>query len=231
MNQNGMKNYNEIFGIKEEKKKSLPWLFITCVALALAVIILLSVFLSSYLGTVRLVSRDGGTVLLDKRHEVEYLLAPMCYEPIRYGEVYARHEGVDFYTVMDADPREYLCTIDMNVYDIYYASTVTLPTLEEFDPEWTVVCRIEVEAVQTGSVNEEDTKALIDYYLAAEAVEKPSSKDTETVLYFKFMSQKYPFLFYSINYYVTKDGARYLYDRPNGRCVLLGDDFKDIVKK
>ncbi|MBR2459645.1 MAG: hypothetical protein IKB34_00225 [Clostridia bacterium] len=226
------KTYDALFKKEDEERKGSPWLFVSAVVLALVAIILLSVFLASYLGVVHLRSEDGGSTLTDPRKDITYELAPMCYEPVAYdvhSGVYAKYGDTEYYMVRDADPTKYLCTIDMNVYDLYYANDISLPSLAEFAPNYTRVCKVEAIAVMIGSIEAEDTEKLVDYYLSANTVDSSLISGVEETLYLKFMSEEYNFMYYNLVYYKTKNGERYLYDRTVGRCVDIGSRFSDVL--
>ena len=124
--------FDSIYGT-ETKEKRVPWLLIAAIALALVAVILLTVFLVSYLGVVHLTSVDNGVSFLDEKKDVTYKLAPMCYEPVAIwsNTAYAKYGKMTFYEVRDADPDEYLCYKDAEIglYDLYYAEGITLPTL------------------------------------------------------------------------------------------------------
>lgn len=221
MNGNDLnEEYARVFG---RKKKHFPWLAVSAVALLVATVILLAVFINSYAGTVHLVSSMSGTVFEDKRGGVTYVLAPMCYEPVAYyhKEVYAECGDLEFFEIRDASPKEYLCTAEYGVYDLYYSDALTLPSLEEFGANYARVYEVEDVAIQMGRLEKDDAVELVRYLLSAETCEVP--RDVDTSLEVKFMSDGYPFMYYSVNYYKTEEGDRYIYDRSAGRCVMLGD--------
>ncbi len=239
MNGNGNELNSKYARVYGKKKKSIPWLAISAVALFIAAVILLAVLLRSCTGTVRLTSLMGGTVFEDKRHGITYVLAPMCYEPIAYGDVYAECGEMKFFSVCGdssikdiadiyASPKEYLCTSEYGIYDLYCSDTVTLPTLEEFEAFYARCFAVESIASQSGYIGETETEELVRYFLSADVCDTPT--DIETSLEIKFMSRKYLFLYYSVNFYKTADGKRYIYDRSAGRCVDLGDNFADVLK-
>ena len=229
MNDNNKELYEKIFGAQPQKKK-IPLFFVISAALLLVAVILLSVFLSSYLGVVHLRSEDGGITLVDKKKDVKYLLAPMCYEPIAYmTDVYAEYGETEYYAVKNADPLQYLCTIDMNIFDLYYAEGIALPDLTRFNANYTRVCRVGEIAIMSHSIEKEGTEGIIKHFLTAETVDSSLITGVSTTLYLKFMSDDYKFMYYVITYYETKSGERYLYDRTTNRCVSLGDLFVDEI--
>ena len=227
---NNLELHEKLFSSKKEEKKTFPLFFVIAAALLLVAIIMLSVFLSSYLGVVHLRSEDGGITLVDKRKDVKYLLAPMCYEPVAFlTDVYAKYGDTEYFAVRDADPSEYLCTTEMNIFDLYYAEGITLPDLARFKPNYTRVCRVEEVAIMMHSINKEDTEAIVKHFMISETVDSALIGSIETSYSLKFMSDDYKFMYYVIIYYKTKTGERYLYDRTTGRCVELGDLFADVI--
>lgn len=229
-NKNIDPTYAKMFNV-DSGKKQFPWLFISAVALLLAVIIMLVAFLNSYNGTVHLASANGGSEVVDKRNDIKYLLAPMCYEPVAYMDTseYAKLGDTKFYAVRDADPKEYICTIDYGIYDLYYSDKLTLPSFEEFNACYVRICAVESISIQVGYIELKDTLELVQYYLSAESVDVPLSADIDTVQQLKFMSDDYKFMYYSVNFYKTDDGKRFIYDRSTGKCVDLGDKFDAIL--
>lgn len=223
MNGNNNELHEKLFG-KQPEKKRFPLFFVISAALLLVAVILLSTFLASYLGVVHLRSEDGGITLVDKRKDIKYLLAPMCYEPVAYmTDVYAEYGDTEYYAVRDADPSEYLCTTDMNIFDLYYAEGIALPDLARFNANYTRVCRVGEIAIMSHSIEKEATEGIVKHFLTAETVDSALISGVKTTLYLKFMSNDYKFMYFVITYYETKDGERYLYDRTTGRCVSLGD--------
>ena len=231
MNDNNNSELHEkLFGSSQTPKKQFPVFLVISVTLLLVAVILLSVFLSSYLGVVHLRSEDGGMTLIDKKKDVKYLLAPMCYEPIAFmTDVYAKYGDTEYHAVRDADPSEYLCTTDMNIYDLYYSEDVTLPDLARFNANYTRVCKVGEIAIMMHRIEKADTEAIVKHFLTAETVDSSLIVGVKNTLYLKFMSDDYKFMYYVINYYETKSGERYLYDRTTGRCVELGDLFESEI--
>lgn len=224
MNDNNNDLHAKLFGTAPQKKK-FPLFFVIAAALLLVAVILLSVFLSSYLSVVHLRSEDGGITLVDTKKDVKYLLAPMCYEPVSYYKaVYAKYGDTEYHEVENADPADFLCTTEMNIFDLYYAEGITLPDLAHFNANYTRVCKIGEIAIMLHKIDKEDTEEIVKYFLTAETVDSSVIIGVENTLYLKFMSDDYKFMYYVINYYETKSGGRYLYDRTTGRCVELGDD-------
>lgn len=222
--------HNKLFGSNdpENNKKRFPWFFVISIALLIAAIILLSSFLSSYFSIVHFQSPDRGITLVDSSKDVRYTLAPMCYEPIEYlTEPYAEYDERQYYAVNKADPLEYVCTIDDNIYDLYYSEDIRLPTLKEFGANYIRVCKVAEKAIMLRSVEKEVTEEIVEYFLSAETTDSALISNIKNTLYIKFMSDEYNFMYYVITYYETEDGGRYLFDRSTGRCVSIGDLFKD----
>ena len=229
--QDDKKNFDRIYNQDKDKKKKTPWLLVAAVALVLVAVILLAVFLKSYTGVIHLSSNDNGVTFTDKLSGVTYELAPMCYEPIAIwsDKTYAKYGDMIFYTVRDAEPKEYICSKYSGAYDLYYSSDITLPSLEEFEASHTRVCKQGVIAINTHSI-EEKTVDIVSYFLSAETVDHTEITNVRTTLYLKLMSEKYDFMYYNITYYRTQSGQSYLFDRTTGRCVSLGDRFVEDIE-
>jgi len=228
MNGNNSELHEKLFGATKPKKKKFPLFFVVSVSLLLVAIILLTVFLSSYLSVVHLRSEDNGITLVDKKKDVKYLLAPMCYEPVAFmTDVYAKYGDIEYHAIRDADPTQFLCTTEMNIYDLYYSDQIVLPDLTRFKANYTRVCKVGEIAIMMGSIEKEDTEEIVKYFLTSKTVDKSYIIGVENTLYLKFMSDDYKFMYYVITYYKTKSGGRYLYDRTTGRCVELGDLFTE----
>ena len=222
---------NKIFRPNEKEKKPFPVLFVATVALGLVMVILLTVFLTSYFGVVHLRSDDGGITLKDPIRGVTYYLAPMCYEPISYfpNDTYAKYKTTEFFEVKNAATTDYICTADMGIFDLYYSGEITLPSLSDFNANYTRVCKIGNVAIMTHSIEKEKTENIINHFLTAETVDPALIVDVKSTLYLKLMSDSYSAIYYVINYYRTGSGEHYLYDRTTGRCVAIDSSMARII--
>ena len=218
--------FNKLFRSGEAEKKPFPIMLVAAVALALVLVILLTVFLTSYFSVVHLRSEDGGITLKDPMRGVTYYLAPMCYEPIAYfpDDTYAKYKTTEFFKVKNAVATDFICTAENYIYDLYYASDITLPSLAEFKANYTRVCKVENKAIQMGSIEKEATEKIVDHFLTAETVDPSLVIDVDNTLHLKLKSDKYNAIYYVITYYRTGDGSHFLYDRTTGRCVSITDD-------
>ena len=218
--------FNKLFRSGEAEKKPFPVMLVAAVALAQVLVILLTVFLTSYFSVVHLRSEDNGITLRDPLRGVTYYLAPMCYEPIAYfpNDTYAKYKTTEFFEVKNAATTDFICTADMGIFDLYYSSEITLPSLSDFKANYTRVCKVGNVAIMMRSIDKEATENIVDHFLTAETVDPSLVVDVDTTLYLKLMSDEYKAIYYVITYYRTGDGSHFLYDRTTGRCVSISDD-------
>ena len=192
---------------------------------------LLTVFLVNYNSVEHFRVEDSGDTVIDGKNGITYRLAPMCYEAVAYmNDVYGVDgNGKEYHEVRDADPKKLICTVENDIFDLYYADGTVLPALSDFGTNYIRVCEIGQKAIQVSRIEKEDAESLITFYLESEAVNYPGSADAEKVYYLKLMSAEYGYIYYNLTYYLMGDGTRYLYDRTTGRCVPLGEQFKELI--
>lgn len=216
-------NFDSIYGIGAPKR-GIPWLLVAAVALVLIIAVLLAVFLVSYFSVVHLSSVDNGESLIDKKREITYLRAPMCYEPVAIwsNDEYAKYGKQVYYEVKDADPNQYLCYKDAEIglYELYYAEGITLPSLAEFGASYTRVCASGIKTIMMHSIDEK-TSEIVSYFLSAPTVDYKEISNVKLTYDLKFMSEKYGFMYYTITFLQTSEEECYLYDREAKRCVKL----------
>lgn len=152
-----------------------------------------------------------------------YIDAPMYYEACEVGEKYAVWKNdyitVDFYTIEGADP---LLWLTEEGGTVFYSDKATLPELTDLNVT-EVMIGVEGNDRFFTSVevtSPEHIAALIEAWETGESIEYPAITANATYRV-KFVSDNYPFLYYSLIYLEYSDGA-YLYCRDNGRCVPAG---------
>lgn len=169
-------------------------------------------------------------VYADKKTGVSYTDAPSCYEPREIGKKYAawrnEYATVDFYTVEGADPLLWLTEEGGTVF--YDRDHVTLPELDEMECSEVLVC---VEGTVLYAVADitaaEHISSLVALWETGESIDYPATEPTRNYK-LKFVSEKYPFLYYNLVYVEYSDGA-YLYCRDTGRCVPAGEIIADYL--
>lgn len=170
-------------------------------------------------------------IYTDKRNGVTYTDAPFRYEAVKMGKKYGKQTGQGgetvFYTIEGMDPAEWL-TEEWGT--VFYATSMPLPTLAEMEPVEVLICIEEtstfVVAEITGS---DDIAELISEWENGEALEYPAVNPTLSRRV-KFVSEKYPGIYYSLIYLEYSDGGKYLYSRDDGRFVEVGSLISDALE-
>lgn len=163
-------------------------------------------------------------IFTDKKTGVRYTDAPSCYESREVGDKYAAWKNdyatVDFYTMDGADPRLWLTEEGGIVF--YDVDHVTLPELSEMEISEVLIC-VEGDALYAVAEikSAEHISALTALWETGESTEYTGMTPSGHYR-IKFVSEKYPFLYFSLIYVEYSDGA-YLYCRDTGRCIPAGD--------
>ncbi len=193
----------------------------------LALFALLSVLLCSAscrLGIKTLSYDKQAYIYTEKSSGVSYLTAPLCYEAVSIAGEYAVWDSgradVVFYGIGDKEPLEWLTVEDKTVF---YADSLTLPSLDDMQVSEAIVCAEGEYTVAIAKITEgaelENLKSL---WLRGDACDCPL-KQTENKYRLKFASEKYDWLYYSLSYIEDGEGGYYLYDRYADRCVSIGE--------
>lgn len=194
--------------------------------LALAVMLLTS----CNVGLVK-IERDTSTpYYTNAATGVNYTYAPSCYEAVSVGRKYAKWRNpsttVIFNEMEGADPELWMTEEGKTVF---YAEQVTLPELDEMEISQVLVC---VEGTSTVSLaaitNELHIADLIYTWQNGDEVEY-SGLEPERNYRVKFVSEKYPWMFFNLIYVEYSDGSSYLYCRDLGKCVAAGDIVKGYL--
>ena len=223
---------------EDRPKKKFPFIPVITVILLITALILLTVFLTNFFGVIHLTSDNGGGYLYDKKNDITYELAPMCYSAdLDKSDVYAEYGDTKYYRLyyksesgekLYLDPKKAIGKEDeYGTVDIYAASGFSLPSLEEFKASKALICAVELIEYAVGALNKEDTELAVKMLLENEQLEYPGGVVNDSVLVIYLGSDEFPYLQYSIRYFKTSDGTRYLYDRVTGRCVNIGEELKE----
>ena len=150
----------------------------------------------------------SGDKLVDGKTDIEYNVAPMCYEPVSLGKEFARSDRQDYeityYQMGELSTDEWLCDGE---YNVYYADGVKLPTFEEMSINRILVCQEDEALISIKDITDEElVLAVIDAYKNGEATEYIGLK-ADIALKLKFRSAIYPYLQYSLSYYEYTDGC------------------------
>lgn len=153
------------------------------------------------------ISSDGD-VLIDKQTNITYKVAPSCYEPVSLGKEHSKSnkQGYEkiYYLLGELSSNEWLTDSE---YNVYYATGIKLPTLEEMSCQRLLVCEEGDSLVSINDVTDaQSVKALIDAYLNGERAEYIGLK-ADSVLKLKLRSAIYPYIQYSLTYYEYENGC------------------------
>jgi hypothetical protein len=184
---------------------------------------------------------DGKYV--DKKTDVAYFAAPLCYEPLAIGtEVYGVLGNVQLFTIVGADPTKWLCDASGTVF---YADNIELPTLDAIGTSY---AELVFNDLSLGKITEaERISALTGAYASGTVLEKPSwgINDLEINWRIKFTDESIG-IFYVLEYYEVKEdyivtdaqgneinyGKRFLFNRFDGRkMVAVGDVLASEVEQ
>lgn len=170
----------------------------TFISLALAVVIVLSMCLSSCGATVRY--KDG--VYYCAKNGVSYKSVDLRYYSVTIGEKYATLKDAieqELYEMKDISPERWLTTKDG---DLYCAVDEKIPTLSEMGVDTITICAVGSEAVLAlAEVSNKDTVAyVLDAYLNGMALTYPDTYEVNESLMLRFWAEEYAWLYYNLSY-------------------------------
>ena len=196
--------------------------------------------------------KDGK--LVDSKNGIVYNAAPICFEPSHTdAEVYAKCSklGIELYPVTGQPTSEWLSEPYEGIGGIWYADSITLPTLTGFDADRIYIC---VESTITTALGQITDKADIDAVIKAfENGENSPVPDSGKSYKLKFESEKYPGIFYNLLYIVTPQVGEqtialdpddpeselktvpyyyydcFIYDRSTKTCVKIGGELEKYL--
>jgi hypothetical protein len=184
----------------------------------------------------------GGGQLIDTRNDVTYTLVSPCPYTVNLDldEPYAESDGVSYYKIvyMDSDgkekhydPLKMIAAVDeyRNV-DLYLASGFTLPTFDQITPTHTRAYYVQVEEVAAGTLTKESTTKVVNALKQKENTVYPSDVVENSRLNLYLIDPTYPYFWYTVEYFETEGGERYLRDRVLGKCVNATAELKDVFK-
>ncbi|MBE6693663.1 MAG: hypothetical protein E7589_02725 [Ruminococcaceae bacterium] len=132
------------------------------ISLALCVVTVVCLMLSSCSGGAKLTDKNG-SACVDAKNGITYKYASVCYEPVALGDEYGELKVGEkltykLYTVPDMKESEWLATDDKN---ILYAEGVSLPTLSEMKPRMLRICTTESSGLEICRIGDGDTVSAI----------------------------------------------------------------------
>lgn|GEM_PF-635859 len=152
----------------------------------------------------------------DASNGVSYISADVNYEPIAVGEAYADYNGTTLYQISGLEPTKWLSEEYSGVGAVYYADTITLPGLADWQSDSIRVCESDEITIQKSKISDADEIAAIVAAATTNPLEsEPTAGGTSgefSVYHLKFTSSVYTGLFYDLLY--LDDGVNtYFYDR------------------
>ena len=177
-------------------------------SIAIVTLLLAAVLLfSSCSGVSRLEYKDGAYV--NNETGVSYRLAPVNYESqnINKSKVVAQSgkadmEGNYLYAIEGADTTQYLSSI---YNDLFYADTITLPTLAQMYPSQVLFTRTKVLTASLVQINEQDViNNVVSAYAGKGIDEDLIIFEDATEKYnfrLKFVSEAYSMFYFTLDYF------------------------------
>lgn len=171
---------------------------------------------------------------LDADRGVTYLLAPMyAYEPVEYiADPYAKGGGDYFYPMNGVSPQDYLAReVAEDIFDVYYNQELSLPSLAAFETSDVVVC-VDNSGRPSGLplvFSKDELADILHEILDGMAIESLTG-EVEAVYTLRFISERYPFLYYCVKYVVT-DGGSYYYDYVSETYTRAWDVVDDHLRE
>lgn len=173
---------------------------------------------------------DG--VMYNKSQKLEYYAAPTNYEPVSVGEEYAYYQKSDMvlYEITGLDPKEWLTQAYAgSATTIFYSTDITLPTLEELEPNKLYICSNEEITYSVATVEDKEIiDKLIDLFMNGEYEEWPLVNSIVTYELKFYSEEKYPHIYYNLTYGEFEEG-KFIYDRNTKRSVRIDDILIDYI--
>ena len=162
---------------------------------------------------------SDGPAFVDKKTNVTYDFAPLCYEPIAIGEkVYGSDGDIEFYEIVGQDPEKWLGDADGGVF---YAKGITLPTIDKMSVSRLELCTVKNQVLVSKRITDSETiSAIIEDYLSQKEIAYPNKTSS--------LSYQLRFADTTIGVYYCIDFVRYSEDfvsRVDGVEINLGKDF------
>ena len=160
-----------------------------------------------------------GLGFVDKKTDVNYNFAPLCYEPMALEEkIYGTDGDLEFYKIVGQDPLKWLGEADGGVF---YAEGITLPTLDKMTVSRVELCTDGNQTFVRDRITDSvDISELIAEYMAGESIYYPNNSPS--------LSYKLRFADDTIGVYYCVDFVRYAEDyvvTVSGEEINYGTDF------
>lgn len=188
-------------------------------------------FVSCHQSLVTLKYKDGK--MYNKSAGLEYYVAPTNYQPVSIAGEYAYYKKSDMilYKISGLNPKKWLTQeYKGSATSIFYSTDITLPTLEELDPDKLYICYEDEITYAVAIVKDKKTVSELVYnFINGENVTWPL-KDSIQTYEMKFHSDKNnPYIYYNLTYGKFESGE-FLYDRNTKRCVEITGLLDDYIE-
>lgn len=220
---------------KKEKFNIKPWLIALAIIFTVLAVTAITIFIENY-HHVRRISYDAASdTLYDRRHDVTYVRAPECYEPVRLTKnAYAKDKDKNYYQLgyLDKDGNEQLVPVtDMLATSKEYGSviyynpdTVTMPDLKGFKANVIFAC----DYYNTlDELSESETRVFVESYFKSEKATLVSADEFFTL---RLRSAEYPHISYRMNLF-WENGLFYVEDVVTKETVELPANAQRIFDK
>ncbi len=218
---------------EDRQKKPFPWLNVIFSLLFVTAAVLISVLVYKNFGSgVRTFTTDApGSTAYDKRSGITYYYEAMT--PYQAGKLkeapYATCGDYTFYEIEGIDPKIMLHSVinsgeeDEIDYGLY-CSGYEFPEPADLTVSAGGIFQTDLETIKIASLEKADAVEIMRVFLNGERVEYPSDIDGESILDIYIFSENYPHLTYTLRYFTTETGERYLSCREDGAYIKLSSD-------
>ena len=164
------------------------------------------------------------------KNEVTYQMTPFVYVPVAIGKEYATFKNGDleytFHEIKGASPEKWLSTEDGS---LFCAVGEKMPSLVEMDSNGILICYEQTNVVALGTIREaNEIDSIINSFENGDTV-KFHDGEVDQFYKLRFMSGKYPWLYYSLSYVeYTEDVCEY--DEPKDMSAYEYRDVSDEVE-
>ncbi len=222
---------------EDRPRKPFPWLTFTFIVLFVTAAVLCSVLVYNTFGSgVRKFTTDApGSTAYDKRSGVTYYYqATSPYYAAGDLEEYAICGDYTFYKIKGIDPKIMLhSTIkdgdDQLEYGLYCIDGYEFPDPQELVISAGRILQTDLETIPLASLDKESSVEIMTAFLNGEKSEYPIDIDVDSIYDVYLYSDNYTYLRYTMRYFKTKSGERYLSSRESGIYIkLAADELKDI---
>ncbi len=218
---------------QKEKFNIIPWLIVLgAILLILGIVFLVDLFEDFHY--VRKFIFDYSTgELIDKKNDITYIEAPVCYEPVRISKKpYAKDGDREYYQLgyLDKDGNEQLVDTskmlatskEQGSYIYYNAKAQSLPSLEEFAANSVFICDVNYNT--RDELSESEANILVNAIINGE---KTHVEGADAIFVLRFRSSEYPWMSYCLDLYY-KNKEFYIYDMSQKKAIILPSNVQKL---